>query len=176
VTKGLKGVVMLTVKVQTHEFGVHSGNFSGRIPDPMFVHRYFMDKLTDIYGNWKFESINESISASDLNKVDQMRKITNNGHMEMNLLKDVKPVGDDELDTLVRNVWKPTLTCIGTEGLGDLRAGNVICPSITMKYSVRLPPIEDAQAAMGKLKDMFQGPNPFNANVEIMNEISGNGF
>lgn len=133
VTKGLKGVAMLTVKVQTHEFGVHSGNFSGRIPDPTFVHRYFMDQLCDIYGNWKFSKIDESISESDLAKVDTMRQITQNGHMEMCLLEGVRPVGNDALDSLVRNVWKPTLTCIGTDGLGDLSSGNVVYPSLTMK-------------------------------------------
>lgn len=133
VTKGLKGVVMMSVKVQTHEYGVHSGNFSGRIPDPTFVHRYFMDKICDIYGNWKFKEISDEISVSDLSKIDQMRKITEDGHMQMNLLEGVKPVGDNSLDTLVRNVWKPTLTCIGTDGLGDMQAGNVVHPYLTMK-------------------------------------------
>lgn len=92
-----------------------------------------MDKLTDIYGNWKFTAISEEISPSDLSKIDQMRQITQDGHMHMNLLPGVNPLGTDSLDTLVRNVWKPTLTCIGTDGLGDMQAGNVVHPFLTMK-------------------------------------------
>lgn len=135
-----------------------------------------MDQLTDVYGNWKFSEIPEDISESDLNKIDQMRKITQDGHMDMNLLSGVKPVGTDSFDSLVRNVWRPTLTCIGNEGMGDLAGGNVVHPYLTMKQSVRLPPKLDANECMHTLKKMFMGPNPFDAKVDILNEVAGNGF
>jgi len=45
-----------------------------------------------------------------------------------------------------------------------------------MKYSVRLPPKCDAQVAMQSLKELFLKKNQFNAKVEILNEVAGNGF
>lgn len=60
VTKGLKGIVNTVVEVSTHEEALHSGNFSGRFPDPMFVHRFFMDQFTDYKGNWKLNTIEKN--------------------------------------------------------------------------------------------------------------------
>jgi len=56
----------MVVKVETHTNGMHSGNYSGRMPDPMFIHRFFMDQFCDIYGNWKLniEEVNPKLKDS----------------------------------------------------------------------------------------------------------------
>lgn len=39
-----------------------------------------------------------------------------------------------------------------------------------------MPPTCDAQVAMQNLKELFLSPNQFNAKVDILNEVAGNGF
>lgn len=41
---------------------------------------------------------------------------------------------------------------------------------------MRLPPKCDAQVALKDLKELFLNQNQFNAKVEILNEVAGNGF
>jgi len=51
-------------------------------------------------------------------------------------------------------VWRPTLTITGMEGIGGKDAGNVLHPSLTLKYSVRLPPNIDCDEATRHLHDV----------------------
>jgi len=53
--------------------------------------------------------------------------------MKLPLLENVKHCGNDEIECLINNVWKPTLTITGIEGLSDRYGGNVITPSIIIK-------------------------------------------
>ncbi len=82
----------------------------------------------------------ENTEEETKQKLEQVRKVSNDAHMDLPLLVGVKPLGKDALDSLVRNVWEPTLTITGQEGLTGKDSGNVIHPSITMKQSIRLPP------------------------------------
>lgn len=85
-----------------------------------------MDQFVDCEGNWKLKSIDEPLRESTRKNITHTAEISNNVHMELPLLEGVKPVGKSNIDTLIKNIWSPTMTITGIEGLGNASAGNII--------------------------------------------------
>lgn len=57
------------------------------------------------------------------------------------LLENVQTLSDDPLTCLLNRGWKPTLTVTGQTGFPIAKgAGNVMNPSIEIRFSLRLPP------------------------------------
>jgi len=92
-----------------------------------------MEQFTDVEGNWKLNTLVKDIDDETRNQLKQTAEVSNNAHMILPLLDGVKHCGHDEIECLVNNVWKPTLTITGIEGLPNRQGGNVITPSIILK-------------------------------------------
>jgi len=92
-----------------------------------------MDQFVDTMGEWKLKTLEEPIDQSNFDKIKFLAEISNNEHMKVPLLEGVKHPGADPVDTLVKNIWRPTLTITGHEGFGDTSSGNVIHQQLTLK-------------------------------------------
>lgn len=53
----------------------------------------------------------------------------------------MQPVTENTLEAYLNNVWRPTISYIGADGMPPSEtAGNVLRPSTTLAISMRTPP------------------------------------
>lgn len=76
------------------------------------------------------------------------------------------------------NVWNPTLTVCGADGLPlCAKAGNVLRPSTKLTLSIRLPPNVTAEEAETGIRNLIEEtPAPYNATVKLTNVSSKAGW
>lgn len=56
-------------------------------------------------------------------------------------IEGMKPISENPLDCLLQRNWYPTATVTGQSGIPDIEcAGNILHPSVELRFSVRLPP------------------------------------
>ena len=83
----------------------------------------------------------------------------------------------DSTQLVLNRTWKPYLEVTGAEGLPDLHsAGNVMRPYTSVKLSLRLPPIVDADTATQQLKELLEKDPPRGANVTFTPEQGAGGW
>jgi acetylornithine deacetylase/succinyl-diaminopimelate desuccinylase-like protein len=93
------------------------------------------------------------------------------------VLPGVRLAAEDEVDLLLNNSWRPTLSVIGADGFPlPANAGNVLRPYSTLKLSFRLPPTADASAALAALTKAVTTEVPYGAVVEIAHPEAADGW
>jgi len=92
-------------------------------------------------------------------------------------LEGVHRISDDPLTCLLNRGWKPTLTVTGQSGFPEAEgAGNVLNPSIEIRFSLRLPPNMDGPKAEQYVTELLTTNVPYNAKVEVKDLRAGQGW
>jgi acetylornithine deacetylase/succinyl-diaminopimelate desuccinylase-like protein len=93
------------------------------------------------------------------------------------VLPGMRLVDEDEVELLLNNSWRPTLSVTGAAGFPlPADAGNVLRPSTTLRLSFRLPPTADAAAAMAALTKAVTADVPYGAQVELGHPEAADGW
>lgn len=146
----VRGVISGTLRVQSMHYGVHSGTYSGMVPDPFAIAQALVARLHDpITGFVKIFSCYADIPQR---RIEQLKKAADVlGDLAWNhapLLPGVQTKCTTNHEILVQETWKPALTITGMDGLPKIEdAGNVIQSSVAFRVSMRLPPDIDFAAA-----------------------------
>lgn len=146
----VRGVISGTLRVQSMHYGVHSGTYSGMVPDPFAIAQSLVARLHDpITGFVKISSCYADIPQR---RIEQLKKAADVlGDLAWNhapLLPGVQTKCTTNHEILVQETWKPALTITGMDGLPRIEdAGNVIQSSVAFRVSMRLPPDIDFAAA-----------------------------
>jgi acetylornithine deacetylase/succinyl-diaminopimelate desuccinylase-like protein len=178
-TQSLRGIAEATVTVRVLESGLHSGLASGIVPSSFRILRQLLDRLEDsATGEIKIAEMNVPIPQSARDAAEQLVALGLGSVMlRYPLVAGMRPVSDDDVELLLNNTWRPTLSVTGGSGLPEpADAGNVLRASTTLKLSFRIPPAVDGQAALSALEKALTTDVPYGAQVEITGLQAVNGW
>jgi acetylornithine deacetylase/succinyl-diaminopimelate desuccinylase-like protein len=178
-TTSLRGIVNAELTVQVLTEGVHSGAASGIVPSSFRIARQLLSRLEDeVTGEIRPREFHVDIPRE---RVEQAHAVAAALGRDMiakyPFVDGMRPVGDDPVDLLLNNTWRPALAITGAAGLplpGD--GGNVLRPRTTLKLSLRLPPTCDAACAADRLKALLEMDAPYGAHVTVTAEAPGDGW
>ena len=178
-TTSLRGNMVgnLTVRVLTE--GVHSGAASGIAPSSFRIARQLLSRIEDeASGQMKLEALFVDIPAERLEQAKAAASILGDEVWEkMPFAGGTKPMGGDNVELLLNVTWRPQLAVTAMEGYPlPENGGNVLLPYSTLKLSLRLPPICDADAAMAAVKKTLEENPPYGAEVTYDGPRADNGW
>ena len=166
----LRGLVGADVTVRVLPHGLHSGQASGVVPSSFRIFRMLLDRLEDsATGRVLLPEMHVEIPADRL--AEARASVAASPGMATSayqVLDGMRLVSDDDVELLLNNAWRPTLSVIGADGFpSPADAGNVLRPFSTFKLSFRLPPTADAQACFEALRKALTTDVPYGAHVEL---------
>ena len=175
----LRGLASADVTVRVLPGGMHSGQASGVVPSSFRVLRMLLDRLEDsATGRVLLPEMHVDIPADRLTEA-RLAIATAPGitGQAFPLLEGMRLVQDDEVELLLNNSWRPTLSVIGAAGFPDpADAGNVLRPYSTLTLSFRLPPMVDSKVALAALRAAVTTDVPYGAHVEIGRTEAADGW
>jgi acetylornithine deacetylase/succinyl-diaminopimelate desuccinylase-like protein len=169
-TSSLRGLIQATVTVTVLDAAQHSGTASGFVPSSFRIMRELLARLEDsATGEIKIPEMNVTIPGHGRATVaETVRSDPGRSWHKFPLVAGMRLASDDEVELLLNNTWRPTLSVVGAAGLPEPEnAGNVLRTSTTLALSFRLPPTADAQAARSALEKALTTDVPYGAKVEI---------
>ncbi len=178
-TTSLRGLAQVHVTVRVLDTAQHSGLASGVVPSSFRVLRALLDRIEDVEsGTVTVEQCHVEIPA---NRIDEARATVASAPGSFigsfPLHGSTRPVVDDEVELLLNNTWRPTLSVIGASGLPEpADAGNVLRTSTTLALSFRLPPTADSQAALDAISKALTTDVPYGATVELSGVEAADGW
>jgi len=166
----LRGLTSADVTVRVLPSGLHSGMASGVVPSSFRVFRALLDRLEDsATGRVLLPAMDVEIPADRIAEatgaVQAAPGVATGAYRPVD---GMRLVSEDEVELLLNNTWRPTLSVIGAAGFPDpADAGNVLRPYSTFKLSFRLPPTADANAALEAVRTAVTTDVPYGAQVEL---------
>ena len=169
-TSSLRGIVQATVTVTVLDTPQHSGVASGIVPSSFRILRLLLDRLEDpATGEVRLASMSVEIPA-EYRAAARATAAARPGVMRnlFPLVKGMRPASEDEVELILNNTWRPTLSVLGAAGLPEPgSAGNVLRASTTLALSFRIPPLVDPGAALAELTQALTTDVPYGARVEL---------
>jgi acetylornithine deacetylase/succinyl-diaminopimelate desuccinylase-like protein len=159
--------------------GQHSGMASGIVPSSFRVMRALLDRLEDsASGRVLLPEMSVEIPAERLAEArGSVLAAPGMATTAFPVLPGMRLAAEDEVDLLLNNSWRPTLSVIGADGFPlPADSGNVLRPYTTLRLSFRLPPTADASAAMEALTKAVTAEVPYGAQVELTHPEAADGW
>ena len=178
-TSSLRGIVQATVTVRVLQSAQHSGLASGIVPSSFRILRQLLDRLEDpVTGEIRLAAMSVAIPA-EYRAAAQAAAAARPGALRgmFPLAEGMQPASEDELELILNNTWRPTLSVVGAAGLPEPeQAGNVLRAWTSLALSFRLPPLADAQAALAELTKALTTDVPYGAHVELTGVAAEDGW
>lgn len=166
-TTSLRGLVDGTFEVRVLEHAVHSGMFGGPVLDAPTLLSRLIATLHDYQGN---VAVSGLVSRDDVT-VDLTEE---EYRADASVLDGVRLAGSG---SIASRMWtKPALSIIGMDVPAVDVASNTLIPSARAKFSMRLAPGQDPEAAMEALRSHVQAHAPFGAKVTFTPGERGDAF
>lgn len=164
----VRGVISGTLRIQSMHYGVHSGTYSGMVPDPFAIAQGLINRLHDPMSG--FVKITSCYTQIPPRRLEQLKKASDIlGDLAWNhapLLPGVSTKCTTNHEILIQETWKPALTITGLDGLPRIEdAGNVIQSSVALRVSMRLPPDIDFEAAEKDIAEALTKNIPYGCQV-----------
>lgn len=178
-TTSLRGLVGGTLKIEVLKQGVHSGSGSGIVPSCTRILRQLLNRIEDeTTGDILLRALHTPIPAERLAQAEFAGKVLGKAiYADLPFLENVKPESDSVGELILRRTWKPALSVTGCDGMPLIEnAGNVTLPSLSIKLSLRLPPLLDADQAAAILKTALEKNPPYQANIHFEVSDTGTGW
>ncbi|SFP82019.1 Acetylornithine deacetylase/Succinyl-diaminopimelate desuccinylase [Amycolatopsis arida] len=178
-TTSLRGMAQVRVTVRVLESAQHSGLASGVVPDSFRILRSLLDRVEDpatgrILINECTVDIPENRRAEAAASAAAAPGALAGAFPRHG---STRPVNEDDVELLLNNSWRPTLSVIGAAGLPEpAHAGNVLRTSTTLALSFRLPPTADSAAALTAIEKALSSDVPYGATVELTGVEHANGW
>ncbi len=176
-TSSLRGMVASTVTVEVLTEGVHSGGASGVVPSSFRIMRQLLNRIEDAgTGRVLLESANASIPDYRIAEAQAMDDFLGHRDEPYPWARGVTPMATGAEAQLAKT-WRPTVSYIGADGFPlPENAGNVLRPSTSLRLSLRLSPIADAEAALEELMATLTEDPPSNAKVTVQHPEAASGW
>ena len=178
-TTSLRGNLIGTLRVDVLREGVHSGTASGVVPSSFRLLRELLARVEDAHsGAILVDELNTPIPTDRRAQAEAAAQVLGETvHAKFPFLPGMRAVGDDALELLLNNTWRPTLSVTGAEGLPAFSsAGNVLRPYTSLKLSFRLTPLMDPRLAATALKRALETDPPYGAKVAFTVESAMGGW
>jgi acetylornithine deacetylase/succinyl-diaminopimelate desuccinylase-like protein len=175
----LRGLAGADVTVRVLPAGLHSGQASGVVPSSFRVFRALLDRLEDAAtGRVLLPEMHVEIPADRIAEAKaSVAAAPGLASTAYPVLDGMSLMSDDEVELLLNNAWRPTLSVIGADGFpSPADAGNVLRPYSTLKLSFRLPPTADAAASLEAMRRALTVDVPYGAHVELVHTEAAPGW
>jgi acetylornithine deacetylase/succinyl-diaminopimelate desuccinylase-like protein len=175
----LRGLTAADVTVRVLPSGLHSGMASGVVPSSFRIFRALLDRLEDsATGRVLLPEMHVDIPADRIAEAKASVRVAPGAATEAyQPIDGLRLVSDDEVELLLNNAWRPTLSVIGAAGFPDpANAGNVLRPFSTFTLSFRLPPTADAQASLEAIRRAVTTDVPYGAEVSLRHTEASPGW
>ena len=188
-TTSLRGLVNGTLRVDILTEGVHSGDAGGVVPSSFRIARQLLDRLDDSRtGVVKPKDFACEIPADRLLQASAAADILGDTLWKRfpwaSCCDDpasarlfAEPVARDPVELILNRTWRAALAVTGAEGLPSLEsAGNVQRPYTSLKLSLRLPPLVEAERAAQAMKKLLENDPPYSAAVDFQYDSAATGW
>ncbi|MHA7284693.1 M20/M25/M40 family metallo-hydrolase [Arthrobacter sp. MDT3-44] len=166
-TTSLRGLVDGTIEVQVLDHAVHSGMFGGPVLDAPTLLARLIATLHDDAGDVAIAGLR----GGDLASVEYAEQ---DYRSDASVLDGVQLAGTG---SIASRLWhKPALSIIGMDIPSVALSSNTLLPRARAKFSLRLAPGEDPQAAMDAVRAHVESHAPFGARVTFTPGESGSPF
>ncbi len=166
-TTSLRGIVAVTVEVQTLEHGVHSGMWGGVVPDALMALTRVLASLHDDNGDVAVQGLHAS-KAADLDYPEQRVRA------ESGAIEGLELIGSG---TVVDRAWtRPAIAILAIDTTAIDQASNTLLPKATARVSMRIPPGETPDNALQRLTDHLEQHAPWGARVTVTPVEAGRPF
>jgi acetylornithine deacetylase/succinyl-diaminopimelate desuccinylase-like protein len=166
-TTSLRGLVDGTITVRTLDHAVHSGMYGGPVPDAMLAMIRLLDTLWDAAGDVAMPGlVSREAEPLDYPEADF--------RSDVGLLDGVHLIGTGGLTS---RMWtKPAVTITGIDAPTVAEASNTLLPVVRAKFTMRIAPGQDSDAAMKAVAGHLAANAPFGASVEVSEGEAGSAF
>lgn len=178
-TTSLRGLIGGDLTIKILEEGVHSGDASGIVPSSFRVLRELLDRIDDCKSGWiSTTEFNAEIPEKRLEQAKLASSVLGDTvYARFPFTPGARPVVDDPTELILNRTWRPALSITGADGLPPIaNAGNVLRAETSVKVSLRLPPLTDAERATKKLKQLLEESPPYGASVTFTPDWSSCGW
>ncbi|NMO55354.1 M20/M25/M40 family metallo-hydrolase [Actinoplanes sp. TBRC 11911] len=177
-TTSLRGVVQASVTVRVLDTPLHSGVGSGIVPSSFRIIRQLLDRVENSRtGAVTIPEMNVSIPATRLDEARILATLRPGVGASFPRAAATRRVSDNDVELLLNNTWRPTLSIVGAAGMPDpAAAGAVLRAETTLVLSFRTPPGVDAAAAGDALTEILTTDVPYGAVVEVANFMLMDGW
>ncbi|HEY0718152.1 MAG TPA: M20/M25/M40 family metallo-hydrolase, partial [Streptosporangiaceae bacterium] len=175
----LRGLVKLTVTVRVLDRAQHSGLASGIVPSSFRILRQLLDRVEDAAtGEIAIAELNAPIPAGRRAEAQALAALDPGGPKRLYpLVAGMRPAAEDDVELILNNTWRPTLSVTGAAGLPEpAQAGNVLRTDTALTLSLRTPPLADAKAAGAAVVRALTTDVPYGASVEISDLVAESGW
>lgn len=165
-------------KVSALKEGVHSGDAGGIVPETFRIVRELLNRIDDPKTGKVVDNFQVKIPENRLKEVaDAAKLLDSKVYNHFPFLDKTAPMHQDAKELLLNKTWMANMSITGADGLPQIKdAGNVLRPSTSIRFSLRIPPTLDAQKGKKDIIDILTKDPPYNAKVEILNCIAGPGL
>lgn len=161
----LRGLAAVKLEIRTLASAVHSGQAGGVAPDALMALSRLLATLHDDEGNVAVEGLVSEEYESDLEySADRAR-------WEVGAIDGLELIGSGSIKS---RLWsKPAVSVLAIDAPPVAEAINQLVPVARAKVSMRIPPGQDADAALEALKSHLRANVPWGAQLEFFYEESG---
>lgn len=155
-TTSLRGLADVVVEVRTLDHALHSGQYGGVVPDALTALVRLLATLHDSNGDVAVVGLAHDEVADLDYPLNRLRQ-------EAGLPAGVEFIGTG---SVVQRLWgRPAITVLAIDATPVALASNTLAPVARAKVSLRLPPSQDAEAALAALKNHLLQNAPWGAQV-----------
>jgi acetylornithine deacetylase/succinyl-diaminopimelate desuccinylase-like protein len=178
-TTSLRGNLTGRLHVQVLTEGVHSGMASGIVPTPFRIAQQLLARIENsATGEVLLEELQAEVPADRRAQIAATARVLDKTVAgKMPWAAATQAISRDPGELITNNTWRATLAVTGADGLPPVAsAGNVLLPQVTLKLSLRLPPITDADAAAAALRTALERDPPYGAQVRFEEDPGTGGW
>ena len=178
-TTSLRGLVSGDLRIDVLEEGVHSGDASGIVASSFRVLRTLLSRLDDTStGEVLPDFLRVEIPQQRIDQAGVAARVLGDDVVgKFPWAGGMQPMTADMQEAVLNRTWRPALSVTGIEGLPDLgNAGNVLRPFTSVKVSMRIPPMVDADVATAAMKELLEKDPPYGAKVTFDPEQGAAGW
>jgi acetylornithine deacetylase/succinyl-diaminopimelate desuccinylase-like protein len=161
----LRGVVGVKLELRTLHSAVHSGQYGGVVPDALVALSRLLSSLHDDEGNVAIPGlVSEELEAS-LDLPEETARA------QAGAVEGLQLMGHGSLPS---RLWtRPAISVLAIDAPPVAEAINQLVPVARAKVSMRIPPGQDARAALESLKSHLEAQVPWGAQLTFYYEESG---
>jgi acetylornithine deacetylase/succinyl-diaminopimelate desuccinylase-like protein len=152
---------------------------SGIVPSSFRIMRILLDRLEDARtGEILLPQMHGEVPQERLAEIKGIAALAPGAaKAAFPLVPGMSPASDDDVELLLNNSWRPTLSVIGAAGFPvPAEAGNVLRPETTFTLSFRLPPTANPSEALAALEKTLTTDVPYGAQVTLSRSEEGPGW
>jgi len=177
-TSSLRGIINFNLTARVLKVPAHSGDAGGIVPDSFNILRQLLARIEDMETGKMCDAVQADIPKESEEELEVLAKILSESLLSHYSWEEgVEPRKLSIVEHLKNQTWRPALCVIGADGLPSISdAGNVLRTHTTLKISIRLPPLVNAEEGIEKLKAILTKDPPFGAKVEVAATLIAKGW